>query len=344
LLAILSALILNKGIESVFDRPQRARSSQEQAYGGRSTNHNAKQANPSLLLPTQASQQPPAGASSGDSGGAAGHATKALAEALKARGLQIASRLDPHLLEPVPIGKNHGPDVAIAEAVSIETSQAVPEQRIVTAKFASAESSSPGPLPEAKPPPLPQEESFTHEDIRRAQSRLYDLGFLSSSSTGTWNSSSKSALHDFKVVNRLPNDDVLDLATRKKLNSRSAIRADQSFLGNWCRSGGTKNLRLSINSHQTKSSAGGVCVFHNIQAESRGWRVRATCSERKETWKANGKITVAANKLVWISDRDEVNYFRCSERQPERNELAANREDSSGAQRNSPFGFASAAW
>jgi hypothetical protein len=344
LLAMVSALILNKGIESVFDRPQHGRSSQEQTYGGRSTNQNAKQANQSSLLVTPTSQRPAAGVLSGDSAGAAGRETKALAEALKVRGLQIASRLDSRLLEPGPIGKNHGPDVAIAEAVSIETSQAVPEQRIVTAKFASADSSSPGPLPETKPPPLPQEESFTHEDIRRAQSRLHDLGFLSSSSTGRWNSSSKSALHDFKLVNRLPNDDVLDLATRKKLNSPSAIRADQSFLGNWCRSAGTKHLQLTIKSHRTKSSAGGVCVFHNIQAENRGWRVRATCSERKETWNANGKITVTANKLVWVSDRDEVNYFRCSERHPERNEWAANREDASGPQRNSPLGFASTSW
>jgi hypothetical protein len=60
-------------------------------------------------------------------------------------------------------------------------------------------------------------------------------------------------------------------------------------------------------------------VFQSIQAENRGWRVRAICSERKETWNANGKIKVTADKLLWISDRDEVNYFRCSERHPERN-------------------------
>ena len=59
---------------------------------------------------------------------------------------------------------------------------------------------------------------------------------------------------------------------------------------------------------------------------------------------SNGKITVTDNKLVWISDRDEVNYFRCSERNPQRNEVAPNREDPSGPQTNPPFAFASPGW
>ena len=319
LFAMVSAFILTKGIESIFDRPQLARNSQEQAYGERSTSQHVKQASESPRPGTQAVQ--PADVLSGASAESAARETKTLAEALKSRGLlQITTRLDPRLLEPVSIGANPAPDVAIAGAVSTENSQPAAEQPILTARLASAESSTPAPLPEATVPTLPQEESSTDEDIRRAQSRLHDLGFLAAAGTGRWNSTSRNALRDFKLVNRLANDDVLDLATRKKLNSPEAIRADQSFLGNWCRSAGTKKLQLSINSHRTKSSEGGICLFHNIQAENRGWRVRATCSERKETWNANGKITVMANKLVWISDRDEVNYFRCSERHPERNE------------------------
>ena len=322
LFAMVSAFILTKGIESIFDRPQLARNSQEQAYGERSTSQHVKQASESPRLGTQAVQ--PADVLSGDSAETAARETKTLAQALKSKGLlQITTRLDPRLLEPVSIGKNPAPDVAIAGAVSTENSQPAAEQPIVTARFASAESSTQGPLPEAKSPTVPQEESSTDEEtrrVRRAQSRLHDLGFLAPGATGRWNSTSRNALRDFKLVNRLANDDVLDLATRKKLNSPEAIRADQSFLGNWCRSAGTKKLQLSINSHRTKSSEGGICLFHNIQAENLGWRVRATCSERKETWNANGKITVMANKLVWISDRDEVNYFRCSERHPERNE------------------------
>jgi hypothetical protein len=330
LFAMVSAFILTKGIESIFDRPQLARNSQEQAYGERPSSQHVKRASESSRPGTQAVQRTPAAVLSGDSAGTAARETQTLAQALKSRGLlQITTQLDPRLLEPVSIGKNPAPEVAILEAVPTETSQAVAEQRIETAKFASAESFTRGPLseakaatlplPEAKEPTLPQEDSSTDEDIRGVQSRLHDLGFLAASGTGRWNSSSRNALHDFKLVNRLANDDVLDLATRKKLNSPEAIRADQSFLGNWCRSAGTKKLHLSINSHRTKSSEGGICVFQSIQAENRGWRVRAICSERKETWNANGKIKVTADKLLWISDRDEVNYFRCSERHPERN-------------------------
>src|SRR5207248_6196230 len=113
LFAIVSAFILIKGIEFVFDRLQAARSLQEQAYGARSSQH-AKQASKSSRPGAQATQRPPAGALSADSAGAAARGAKALEKALKARGAHIATRLDPRVLEPVPMGKKPGPEVAIA--------------------------------------------------------------------------------------------------------------------------------------------------------------------------------------------------------------------------------------
>ena len=134
---------------------------------------------------------------------------------------------------------------------------------------------------------------------------------MSSAGKGTCDAACKAAVQDFKLANRLPHDDVLDSTTRERLNSPRAVRVDQSFLGNWCRPAEKKTLRLSINSRRAKSSAGSVCVFHNIHAESRGWQVRATCSEGGESWNANGKITLANGKLVWASERDVVSYSRC---------------------------------
>jgi len=79
----------------------------------------------------------------------------------------------------------------------------------------------------------PAAESLTEQQILRVKSRLRDLGFLSSAKRGGWDASARSALRDFKVANRLPNDDVWDVETSKKIDSRAAVRAEESIIGNW---------------------------------------------------------------------------------------------------------------
>ncbi len=227
-----------------------------------------------------------------------------VAEALKARGLEIARTLQDT--------KDLDREVTVvAKAVRTSSFKPVPQQRTETVKLASADTDSSELLREAKPATSQGEKAFAEEDLGQVQSRLRDLGFLSYAGDGTWDVRSKKAVREFKLANRLANDDVLDLATREKLKSPAAVRADQSLFGNWCRSEGTKKLRLSVSSRGTKSSAGTLCTFRNIQAENGGWRVRATCSEGKESWNADGKITVSASKLAWASERDVVNYSRC---------------------------------
>jgi peptidoglycan hydrolase-like protein with peptidoglycan-binding domain len=204
-------------------------------------------------------------------------------------------------------------DRVMERAISTENVSPAPEQRTATGKFASADSSSHGPLPETMKPALVLPAvPFTEEDVRQVQSRLHDLGYLSSPINGRWDARSKTAVQEFKLANRLANDDVLDLATREKLNSPLALRVDQSFLGKWCRPAGPKKLRLTINSRGTNSSTGSKCVFHKIQAENGGWRLRATCSEGSESWNATGKITATGSKLVWASERDVMKYSRCN--------------------------------
>jgi hypothetical protein len=111
----------------------------------------------------------------------------------------------------------------------------------------------------------------------------------------------------------LANDDPLDMETREKLNSPAAVRADQSLFGAWCRSiDDKKQLKLSINSRGTKSSAGSACVFDDIHAENGSWRGRARCSAGKEKWVASGHLEVKANELAWASEGDVVKYLRCT--------------------------------
>ena len=216
--------------------------------------------------------------------------------------LERAVRFDPR-----PLSQRLGGADAVAQPGSTSTFQPQPDGPIVTATFASAGAASMDQPWETKSLPL----AMSEEQVRRIQSRLRELGFLSAAATGTWDAGSRDALQDFKVINGLGNDDTWDYQTHEKLNSPTAIRADQSIIGNWCRSAGT-NLRLSINSRRARSSAGSVCEFHDLESDSREWRVRSSCSQSGQRWTANGKFTLTADKLVWTSEDDVISHFRCN--------------------------------
>jgi Putative peptidoglycan binding domain len=156
----------------------------------------------------------------------------------------------------------------------------------------------------------------SREDVQQIQSRLRDLGYLSSAATGIWDLKSRDALRDFKLINRLANSDTLDVETSEKLSSQTAIRAHQSFIGSWsaapCSSTKTKDLRVTISSRRIRASTGSICEIHSVQSENSGWRVRANCPQRTQHWTANGRFAVRGEKLIWTSERDVINYFRCN--------------------------------
>jgi hypothetical protein len=252
-------------------------------------------------------------------------------EPLEAIGFEKAIRFDPRPLELRLDGKDVVPADAAGKITPAETFQPRQEGIIVTATFASAEPPSLdqtrelNPLPERlssttqREPktPSPDAVSLTDEHVRQIQLRLRDLGYLSSANSGAWDARSRDALRDFKLVNRIANDDIWDFQTSEKLNSPTAIRADQSFIGNWstaasCRTAKTTDIRLSISSRRAKSSAGSICEFRDVQWSNREWRVRANCSQGTQHWDANGKLALVANKLIWTSERDVISYFRCN--------------------------------
>jgi hypothetical protein len=282
-----------------------------QADAGAATHKNRKQPSQSSLPRSEPSRHAATDASADDLVASTPQDNKGLTAALKARGLEIAHRVVAQTAESSRDANNSDSDVALSKPVRTEIFRPASEERIITEKFASAGSNARAFAPEKEPVTLPRPVLSTDEDLRQVRSRLHDLGFLSSAGNGTCDAACKSALRDFKLANRLANDDVLDSHTREQLNSPRAIRADQSFLGNWCRAADKKTLRLSISSGRAKSSAGSVCMFHDMHVEDRGWRVRATCSEKDQSWSANGKITLASGKLVWASERDVVSYSRC---------------------------------
>lgn len=206
--------------------------------------------------------------------------------------------------------------------------QSGPQQEIFTAVFASAEPAlayrsqepvTPSPAPNMQDQPAEPSlgtATSSREDVQQIQSRLRDLGYLSSAVTGMWDVKSREALRDFKLVNGLAPNDTLDPETSEKLNAPAAIRAHQSLLGRWssapCNSAKTTDTRITITSHRVRLSTGSVCEFNDLKRGTDGWRVRASCSQDKKHWAANGKFALKGDKLVWTSERDVISYFRCN--------------------------------
>ena len=55
------------------------------------------------------------------------------------------------------------------------------------------------------------------------------------------------------------------------------------------------------------------CLFKNKTQTETGWRVVAVCSNPRESWTANVRLTVDGNRLTWTSKRGTQSYSRCSD-------------------------------
>ena len=191
----------------------------------------------------------------------------------------------------------------------------IPEPRSAPAAEEKTQSDPASSMQSASVESAPEVGSLNSEGTQQIHARLHDLGFLPGPVDDAWDAKSRAALREFKVVNHLANNDILNQQTKEKLFSQTALHADQSFMGTWskepCVSTSKDNLRLTINLRRIKTSAGAVCEFHDLASDLPGWRVRSTCSQGKERWKADGKFTLRNKKLVWASGSDVSSYFRC---------------------------------
>lgn len=151
------------------------------------------------------------------------------------------------------------------------------------------------------------------ENVRWVQTRLQQLGYLRGGSRG-WDSSSRSALREFKATNNLGPDDKWDLKAEELLASGSALKTEQTFLGSWSEGGCEQGSKpdIIINSRRAVSSTGGVCEFSSIKQAGSAWGVTTTCSNAGEKWSANIQLVLTNGKLVWIGrDGTSTEYSRC---------------------------------
>jgi hypothetical protein len=54
------------------------------------------------------------------------------------------------------------------------------------------------------------------------------------------------------------------------------------------------------------------CLFKNRRQTETGWRVIATCSNPREHWSTEVRLTVRDNRLIWTSRRGTQAYTRCA--------------------------------
>jgi hypothetical protein len=54
------------------------------------------------------------------------------------------------------------------------------------------------------------------------------------------------------------------------------------------------------------------CIFKNKEQTETGWRVVAKCSNQREQWTSNVRLTISENRLTWTSKRGTQIYTRCA--------------------------------
>jgi hypothetical protein len=54
------------------------------------------------------------------------------------------------------------------------------------------------------------------------------------------------------------------------------------------------------------------CIFKNQKQTENGWRVAAHCSNPREHWTTDVRLTVKDNRLTWASKRGTQIYTRCA--------------------------------
>jgi hypothetical protein len=54
------------------------------------------------------------------------------------------------------------------------------------------------------------------------------------------------------------------------------------------------------------------CVFSNQKQTETGWKVAANCSNSREQWSTQVRLTVKGDRLKWTSKRGSQDYTRCA--------------------------------
>jgi hypothetical protein len=54
-----------------------------------------------------------------------------------------------------------------------------------------------------------------------------------------------------------------------------------------------------------------ACTFKSVQRSGNDWRVVAQCSDGRQRWTSQVKLSLAGKRLSWVSARGTQTYVRC---------------------------------
>jgi hypothetical protein len=246
------------------------------------------------------------------------------------------------------IGRSGESNVQAADSISERSAAFLPDVKAISSptenapKPAGRAEQPTEPVPTLMPPPKTIDQSKVAEtsatdqsppatnldlakvqDAQRVQQRLIELGYLSGVADGVWGSKSKRALSEFRIAEKMGQDDQWDQATEMKLFSTSAVRRQQNmaFVGGWAQDASSCADALVKITASRATSGKATCDFDSMRQEADGrWRVQAHCelapslrtADTENSWTANIKLTLEDRRLTWESEKGIESYHRCS--------------------------------
>jgi hypothetical protein len=73
-----------------------------------------------------------------------------------------------------------------------------------------------------------------------------------------------------------------------------------------------RGVQLTVISADGAWAGDTFCMFRRKQQTEAGWRIVADCSNPRESWTSNVRLTVKGNRLMWASQRGAQLYARCT--------------------------------
>src|SRR5262249_50860613 len=131
------------------------------------------------------------------------------------------------------------------------------------------------------------------------------------------------AISEFRIAEKLGQDDHWDQATEKKLFSTSTAKKQRSlaFVGGWSKDASCVDIPIKITASRAMSRDA-TCDFNSIRQDAEGrWRVQAHCeldsslrtADTENSWTSNIRLTLEDRRLTWESEKGAQDYYRCSQ-------------------------------
>jgi hypothetical protein len=92
-----------------------------------------------------------------------------------------------------------------------------------------------------------------------------------------------------------------------------------TFVGIWgadksaCSARNKKGFLPTVIDTEGARASDTFCRFKKTRETANGWNFVASCSNARERWTANVRVTVQADRLTWASERGSQSYVRCDQ-------------------------------